>query len=654
MQKIYASDITNAKKIQMYCPYCGDLHDMHRRGRYFIMKCEVSNNYPFGEGKAKVRVGIVTEDDESVVKALNITYNYPCCYTCYKELTSTINISEVKKVVDDETIEIGTFIYLPKLRKSDKCGAELSEFTRSKGISEYSNCKYKCGPDCDIMMEPFPIVLKITSEKIQKQVEKAHKQAKKESKTGGEKRMTMLAMDNINKMSEELGIKFGVNTDSRIQSTILGTVVEYTEGKFRGFDRESKLMTEYSNLATISLPSILIPSITVKEGDTIIHSGEPLFIVKADEGDVWGANPLTSKEEKVLPISNPLGIKTYTRLISVGEIMGFRGNNPQNTRITLWLLTMVANKVFSEGIDSANEKIKEVTEHGEKYLEVLAPFACVAFAAYAMKGDDMKLDNIGEVVKDTLGIDLDCLKDKKNLKRIAAIGVATTAAVTYFKGKVKKVAAVEEYDEKYDEEYEEQNKEEVTKGIDKLLKAIKPWESTIQKVLPAAIAICGVAIFKKGEKIQDIKDKLEGFLLLAKDVVCEKLGIDEDVFNKENLKKFVALIGIAITVFMVYGKKLNNKNKNAEEANGMIKQIVPVIAPLIPAAIVFAPELKSLFQKYGYCNNDDFEDFKDVDFDDNFSEVDEEEMSKEAEDTEELVKSEEVEVDNSESTENLK
>ena len=458
--------------------------------------------------------------------------------------------------------------------------------------------------------------------------------------------MTMLAMENINKMSEELGVKFGVNTDNRIKSTILGTVVEYKEGMFRGFDRESKMMTEYSNLATISLPSILVPSTTVKVGDTIIHSGEPLFIVKADEGDVWAANPLTSKEEKVLPISNPLGIKTYTRLISVGEIMGFRGNNPQNTRIALWLLTMVANRVFSEGIDSANEKIKEVTANGEKYLEVLAPFACVAFAAYAMKGDDMRIDRIGEVAKDTLGIDFDCLKDKKNLKRIAAIGIATAAAVTYFKGKVKEVASVEE-EKDYDEE-------EVTKGLDKLLKAIKPWESTIQRVLPAAIAICGVAIFKKGEKIEDIKDNLEGFLLLAKDAACEKLGIDEDVFNKENLKKFGALIGIAITVFMVYGKKINNKDKNTEEANGMIKQIIPIIAPLIPAAIVFAPKLKSLFQKYDYHDfeNDDFEDENledDVYFDDDFSEVDEEKMSEETENAEEVEKAED-----SESTENLK
>ena len=180
------------------------------------------------------------------------------------------------------------------------------------------------------------------------------------------------------------------------------------------------------------------------------------------------------------------------------------------------------------------------------------------------------------------------------------------------------------------EEQNEYNEEEVTKGLDKLLKAIKPWEGTIKKVLPAAIAICALKIFNGEDKIEDIKAKMEGIVLIAKDKFCEKLGIDESIINQENLKKMAALVGIAVAVFMMYGKKINNKDKNTEEANGMIKQIVPVIAPLIPAVIIFAPKLKSFFEKNS--------DFDISEFVDDFSEeVDEKEMSADTEEENEEV-----------------
>ena len=633
VKSIKMSDIKKLKsEIRMLCPYCGEWHSLKRENDLFKMKC------PTWDTKSEVEVKFLEESNE--VFAM-ITMDYPCIFVKKFKEDIKIPLQDFDQQYDPNGIKITALTEITTFRMAlysdDLLTHEVNRMENREQIIE--NCWFGAFTnehcrECIIqkhkkasnsMHMPIEMLLEFDEKNAETKQEEKKMEANKMSK--------MLPVD-INKMAEDLGINFGLNTDERIKSTILGTVVEYEDGKLRGFDRKKKEMVNYANLATVYLPSILIPSTTVKVGDTIIHNGEPFFIEKAKVGDVWGANPLTSKEEKLLPIANPLGVKTYTRLISIGEIMGFKGDNPQNTKIFLWLLTMVANKVFSEGVDSANEKIRQATARGSKYIETLAPFAFVAFAAYAMKGEDMRMGDLAKTAKDNFGVELDCLKDKKVLKRIAAIGLATTAAVTYFNSTVKKAAS--------EDTPTDCNEEEVTKGLDKLLKAIKPWESTIQKVLPAAIAICAVKLFS-GSNIEGIKDKLEGCVLIAQDKFCDKLGLDEDFFSKENLKKFGLLLGIAITTFMVYGKKLDSKDKNAETANGMIKQIIPVIAPLIPAVVIFAPELKNFFKKYKESKDDDF----DFDFDDIHDEIpvlDDFDESETTEMTEESESSEETEI----------
>lgn len=637
-------ELSKMKYIRVRCPYCGKWHqcrfDVRKENEFEYacmhanLRCDYRIKDVLENELEDMYVRVLEERDRLV--HITVEMSHPCKMTCDvdSDLYWKVDVDEIlkeneitvkahpkkiciKKIIKLENVDeaIKNFhdikddeegekreTYEEKLKKAIKgCKGYKRKDPRCIGCL-YSGAEYKKE---DVFAMEYPLEIEFCDDEsfyeeeeeessiegiTNKEVEKENsetKTKKEETKNGGKKSM-MFPID-INKIGEELGIEFGLNTDERIQSTMLGTVVEYKEGKFRGFDRENKLMTEYNELVTVSLPSILLPSTTVKVGDTIIHSGDPMFVVKAEPDDVWGVNPLTSKEEKLLPIANPLGVKTYTRLISAGEILGFKGSKVKNTKIFMWLITIAANKLFSEGIDTANEKIKEVTAKGEKYLDLLAPFACVAFAAYAMKGEDMRASNISNTAKEMLGVDIDALKNKKNIKRIAAIGVATAAAITCFKGTVKKA---EDYD---GGEFEE---EEVTNGLDKLLKAIKPWEGTIQKVLPTAIVICAIGILKGGPKIEEIKDKVEGFILIAQDKLSEKFGIDEDFLNAENIKKIGALIGIAVAVFAIYGKKLNGKDKNTEEANGMIKQIIPVIAPLIPAIIIFAPELKAFFGKY--------------------------------------------------------
>ncbi len=385
-------------------------------------------------------------------------------------------------------------------------------------------------------------------------------------------------------IANDLGVEFGINPDSRVKSTLLGTVFEYEDGRYRGFDRSTGVVTDYASIKAISLPSVIIPAAAVKVGDMILRNNEFYFITKAEKaGKVCGANITTLKEETLLPVANPIGIKCYTRLISLGEVIGFKGETNQNTKIMLWIATILTKKLFEEGIDNANQKIMKFSDETGKYMELLFPFAAVAFASYAIKGKDLDLKKISETVKNTFGFNMPELNDKKNIKRLAAVGLATSVAVVFLKTKLEEASGKEEVDQ-----------EEAKNTMSKVYDLVKPYEKTLRKVLPLALAICAVKLFNDG-KIEEIQDNLEGVLLIAQDAISEKFGIDEDVFTKENIKKFAIVAGVAVVAFMVYGKKI--KGEGTEE-NAKFTELLKVIAPMLPVVVVAFPQLKKFFLKF--------------------------------------------------------
>ena len=370
-------------------------------------------------------------------------------------------------------------------------------------------------------------------------------------------------------IANDLGVEFGINPDSRVKSTLLGTVFEYEDGRYRGFDRKTGLVTDYASIKAISLPSVIIPAAAVKVGDMILRNNEFYFITKAEKaGKVCGANITTLKEETLLPVANPIGIKCYTRLISLGEVIGFKGETNQNTKIMLWIATILTKKLFEEGIDNANQKIMKFSDETGKYMELLFPFAAVAFASYAIKGKDLDLKKISETVKNTFGFNMPELNDKKNIKRLAAVGLATSVAVVFLKTKLEEASGKDEVDQ-----------EEAKNTMSKVYDLVKPYEKTIKKVLPLALAICAVKLFNDG-KIEEIQDNLEGILLIAQDAISEKFGIDE---------------GVAVVAFMVYGKKI--KGEGTEE-NAKFTELLKVIAPMLPVVVVAFPQLKKFFLKF--------------------------------------------------------
>ena len=585
--------IRRLKPKRLYCPICNKWEEARVTTRNNPGKIVVCSKHRCYAGFFEFWYSDEPEDDVIKVAVIICSSN------------SSAN-DDNKVTANDVTLDNNQLLIPQTFKKQDlRCvDKPCSECFFDSGKDIYE-CKFILEYDEDELKEAGILGEETSKEKDSKQEEQTKKetveqkekeQAKKEDaeceenlEEKQEEKNMANAVENvgiaasaldINKISKDLGINFGLNTDTRIQSTILGSVFEYEEGRYRGFDREKCTVIDYAQIKPINLPSILLPSTTVKVGEMVIHNKEAFFITKAEEGSVWGANPATLKEEKLLPVLNPIGIKCYTRVIALGEILGFNGETNQNTKIILWLLTMMAIKVFEGGIDSANEKIKNFTSKGEKYAELLVPFGCVAFATYAIKGEDLRGTNISKTVKDTFGIEMPELNNKKNLKRLAAIGLVTTAAITLLKGKIDK-ASSEEYD--FDEK-------EATNFVEKLYETIKPYESTIKKVLPVALAICAIKLFNGG-KIEEIQDKLEGVALIVADTLHEKYGISEEFFSKENLKKIAIVAGEAAVSFMAYGTKIKNAENETKESSEL-KKLLKVVAPAIPVIAIFLPQIK--------------------------------------------------------------
>ena len=554
MQENEFKKITPLRVKRIYCPICDEWHkngvkqDSYAEHTCYYLMNQVVFHYE--------------RDDNQ----MTVSQSFYC--SDRRDIHATINCSDI--VLDGNSVGI-----LVSITRNAKC-KEIDESDTCESCRKFfqgggaKKVKFKLEYDYDDLIKAgiYPNE-KSQEEKRMEDIMKKMGVAEKSF--------------DIKAVANDLGINFGVNTDTRIKSTVFGTVFEYEKGRFRGFDRNSGVITDYPNIKPINLPSIILPAVSVKKGDMVFHNEEFYFITKSEEGEVYGASPKNLTELRLLPVANPIGIKCYNRLISLGELLGFKGESTQNTKIILWIATMMAQKLCEGGVDLANEKIKDFTDKSEKYVELLLPFACVAFAAYAVNGENLKGKDISKAVKKIFGIDMPELNDSKNLKRLAGVGLATGAVVTLLKGKIENTA----------------HKEELSEGeagdiVSKVYGLVKPYESTIKKVLPVALAICALKLFN-GDKMEELRDKLEGVLLIAEDTICEKFGISEEFFNKENLKKLTIVAGVAVVVFVSYGK---NIKKDGTSENNSFKKIITAVAPAIPVAVLLMPKLKEFIAKF--------------------------------------------------------
>ena len=401
---------------------------------------------------------------------------------------------------------------------------------------------------------------------------------------------------NFDEISKQLGINFGILDDDRICSTILGTAVKCSDGTYHVYDKSRNVVRSYADLATVKLPSITIPQTSVKPGHNILHANNFYCVSKVEVNppSVVGTNLADMTQLGIVPQENPLGMPCYTRVISLGDLLGFTGEKTGNTQVVLWILTMVAQNLCGDGLESANAKVSELTGKVEKYTDFLLPVACVAFAAYAMSGDKkFGVSNIAKTAKSSLGIDFDCLKNNDTLKMLFAVGLTALPAIMSFYNKSKTAIETEGGDA------------QVEPYFDKLIAQVKPLMSKIMKVLPAAIAICAVKLFDSSDAtMEKVRMYFEGALIMAKETLVEKFNLSEDFFSNENLKKVGILALVAVVAFVAYRK--NKTGENAQASN-LVEQVLPKITPFLPLLVLAVPALKNFFADHGQ-DVDDFDD----------------------------------------------
>ena len=130
--------------------------------------------------------------------------------------------------------------------------------------------------------------------------------------------------------------------------------------------------------------------------------------------------------------------------------------------------------------------------------------------------------------------------------------------------------------------------------ISKIYAIVKPYEKTIKKILPVALAICALKLFN-GEKFDEVQEKLEGVLETVETTVCSKFGVSNEIFSKENIKKVLIIAGVLAVVFVAYGKKIKGE-ETAE--NAKFTELLKGVAPIIPVVVLVFPQLKKVFSKF--------------------------------------------------------
>ena len=193
----------------------------------------------------------------------------------------------------------------------------------------------------------------------------------------------------INNIIKDMGIEFGICTDQRIKSTPLGTIVEFSKDRYLAYNRTTKELTNYNNLdSIINVPIVKMSVADVKEGELILHKNNKLYFVKNVENDfVSGINLETAAEEKIVPVNNPLGIKTYTKLIPLGEILGFKGNENQTQQLIIWGITKIMSKLYGKDLEEINTLISKYSSKIKEYASSLLPVVGIVFLISTLKGE---------------------------------------------------------------------------------------------------------------------------------------------------------------------------------------------------------------------------------------------------------------------------
>ena len=211
------------------------------------------------------------------------------------------------------------------------------------------------------------------------------------------------------------------------------------------------------------------------------------------------------------------------------------------------------------------EAIKKFGEAHKCTLQWVVAVGAVTIAAKLLK-DNKNLSNEGKAMG------LPFLEKKADIKRLATLGSAY--AIVYGLSKTL-------FTSKNTADFKE-----ATAKAEELAEKNPSWEKRAEQVLPTAISIIiAYAMTEQPEWSSKIADSSNGIFIkaqtymgIAKDVILDKLGIDD-----ENAKKIAICIGVAGLLVFLY-KGVKDKERLNEMANKFVEVSIKVAKELAPPA----------------------------------------------------------------------
>ncbi len=136
-----------------------------------------------------------------------------------------------------------------------------------------------------------------------------------------------------------INMEFGMNTDDNITSTFIGVAVK--NGKsWRVYDKKKKALTDIGDMSIGSLPLFVMPSTKLEEGDLIKSDGGYYYVIQVNDGNVKTLSAATGKMEEVVPVDNILGIRFYSKVVTLAEDLLSDGEGDSGTDRLMMAMAM--------------------------------------------------------------------------------------------------------------------------------------------------------------------------------------------------------------------------------------------------------------------------------------------------------------------------
>ena len=147
-----------------------------------------------------------------------------------------------------------------------------------------------------------------------------------------------------------INMEFGMNTDENITSTFIGVAVK--NGKsWRVYDKKKKTLTDIGDMSIGSLPLFIMPSTKLEEGDLIKNDGGYYYVVQVNDGNVKTLSAATGKMENVVPVDNILGIRFYSKVVTLAEDLLSDGEGDSGTDKLMMAMAMSSMTGDGQGQD---------------------------------------------------------------------------------------------------------------------------------------------------------------------------------------------------------------------------------------------------------------------------------------------------------------